>query len=167
MLCYSLVVSCYKGGYWANQVKCKVLKCSLTIACLHFLVALYDFSPFGSHLPRNEVHCWVSTPHYKNSSRSWASKFMCTDWSIKCNERNHGSSPEMAFFFSKGLSTYFAARWSIKNSNIYIELSGGGEVRCSFNSILTHTAIQQGIHTSCCSVTNKIILFSRMRLDLK
>lgn len=69
--------------------------------------------------------------------------------------------------FLKGLSTYFSARWSIKKRNIYIELSGGGQVRCSFNSVLRRPAIQQGISAGGCLTTNEITLFSRARFDLE
>lgn len=69
--------------------------------------------------------------------------------------------------FLKGLSTYFSARWSIKKRNIYIELSVGGQVRCSFNSILRRPAIQQGISADGCLTTNEIILFSRVTYDLE
>lgn len=69
--------------------------------------------------------------------------------------------------FLKGLSTYFSARWSIKKRNIYIELSVGGRVRCSFNSVLRQPAIQQGISAGGCLTTNEIILFSRTRFDLE
>lgn len=69
--------------------------------------------------------------------------------------------------FLKGLSTYFSARWSVTKRNIYIELSGGEQFRCSFNSVLRRPAIQQGISTGGCPTTNKIILFSRARFDLE
>lgn len=69
--------------------------------------------------------------------------------------------------FLKGLSTYFSARWSIKKRNIYIELSVGGQVRCSFNSVLRRPAIQQGISAGGCLTTNEIILFSRATFDLE
>lgn len=69
--------------------------------------------------------------------------------------------------FLKGLSTYFSARWSIKKRNIYIELSVGGQVRCSFNSVLSRPAIQQGISAGGCLATNEIILFSWARFDLE
>ena len=35
------------------------------------------------------------------------------------------------WLFLKGLSTYFSAGWSIRESCIYIELSAGGQVRRS------------------------------------
>lgn len=69
--------------------------------------------------------------------------------------------------FLKGLSTYFSARRSIKKRNIYIELSVGGQVRCSFNSVLRRPAIQPGISADGCLTTNEIILFSRARFYLE
>ena len=69
--------------------------------------------------------------------------------------------------FLKGLSTYFSVRRSIKKRNIYIELSVGGQVRCSFNSVLRRPAIQRGISAGGCPTTNEIILFSKARFDLE
>lgn len=148
-------------------MKCKLLKRSLTIVCLHLLAALHVFLPPGSHHPRNEAQWRVSTSDHKNRNRGWASKFMRMDQSIKCNGWNHSSSPENGFLFLKGLSTYFSARWSVPKRNIYIELSGGEQFRYSFNSVLRRPAIQQGISTGGCPTTNKIIVFSRARFELE